>query len=54
MDIAIQWGGTHLEVVTEERDLGVIFDNRLDFDKHIRIIREGEASRKELSIHGIT
>ena len=28
----------NLEVVTEERDLGVLFDNRLDFDKHIRTI----------------
>ena len=33
-----------MEVVTEERDLGVIFDNRLDYDKHIRTI-VGKANR---------
>ena len=29
-------GGTNLAVSTEERDLGVLIDDQLDFDKHIR------------------
>ena len=29
-------GGANLAVTTEERDLGVIIDDQLDFDKHIR------------------
>ena len=29
-------GGANLTVTTEEKDLGVIFDDRLEFDKHIR------------------
>ena len=36
--------GTNREVVTEERDLGVLFDKRLDFDKHVRAIL-GKVSR---------
>ena len=32
-------GGENLEVTTEERDLGVLFDNKLDFGNHITIIR---------------
>ena len=31
-------GGENLEVTTEERDLGVLFDNKLDFGNHIRAI----------------
>ena len=29
-------GGSNLAVTTEERDLGVLIDDQLDFDKHIR------------------
>ena len=29
-------GGANLTTTTEEKDLGVIFDDRLEFDKHIR------------------
>ena len=29
-------GGANLTATTEEKDLGVIFDDRLEFDKHIR------------------
>ena len=31
-------GGTELTVTTEEKDLGVLVDDELDFDKHIRAI----------------
>ena len=31
-------GGENLTVTTEEKDLGVIFDEKLEFDKHIRIM----------------
>ena len=37
-------GGRNLGVVTEEKDLGVWFDNQLDFGKHIRSI-VGRANR---------
>ena len=33
-----QWGGSNFELVTEENDLEEIFDNQLDFGKHIRCI----------------
>ena len=31
-------GGENLTVTTEEKDLGVIFDEKLEFDKHIRVM----------------
>ena len=31
-------GGTNLTVTTEEKDLGVLVDDELEFDKHIRAI----------------
>ena len=31
-------GGENLTVTTEEKDLGVIFDEKLEFDKHIRLM----------------
>ena len=37
-------GGRNLGVVSEEKDLGVWFDNQLDFGKHIRSI-VGRANR---------
>ena len=37
-------GGSNLEVTEEERDLGVLIDNKLDFGNHIRCI-VGKANR---------
>ena len=37
-------GGSNLEETEEERDLGVLIDNKLDFGKHIRTI-VGKANR---------
>ena len=31
-------GGSNLEETEEEKDLGVLIDNKLDFGKHIRTI----------------
>ena len=36
--ISYNMGGSNLEVTEEEKDLGVLIDNKLDFGNHIRCI----------------